>query len=227
MPRAVNHAVYTVRREAFLDAAEKLIHVKGYEQMSVQDLLEELDTSRGAFYHYFDSKLELMEAVTERLADRAMELVAPIIADPALPAMTKLDRVFSGIARFKAEQLELVLAVLEVWMADSNALVREKLRRLTGDRLGPLLTAVITQGVAEGSFRAESPERTATVLLTLIQGMQEVAGRLFLERRARLLSFEEVRDTFAAYARALERILGAAEGSFEPLDETALRFWFD
>src|SRR5438270_10784680 len=104
MPRTVNEAVYRVRREAFLDAGQKLITTKGYEEMSIQDVLDELDTSRGAFYHYFDSKQALLEAVVERFADAAMERIQPIREDPALPALTKLEQVLGAIASYKAEQ---------------------------------------------------------------------------------------------------------------------------
>jgi AcrR family transcriptional regulator len=60
MPRTVNATLYTVRREAFLDVAQRLVQTKGYEAMSIQDVLDELDASKGAFYHYFDSKQALL-----------------------------------------------------------------------------------------------------------------------------------------------------------------------
>ena len=68
MARTLNATIYAVRRDAFVDVAQRLIQAKGYQQMSIQDVLDELDASRGAFYHYFDSKADLLEAVVERLA---------------------------------------------------------------------------------------------------------------------------------------------------------------
>ncbi|HEX6547984.1 MAG TPA: helix-turn-helix domain-containing protein, partial [Candidatus Dormibacteraeota bacterium] len=98
MPRTLNHKVHQVRREAFLDVAQRLITTKGYEAMTIQDVLDELETSRGALYHYFDSKQALLDGVVERFADAAMETIAPVMADPDLPALRKLERVFGGIA---------------------------------------------------------------------------------------------------------------------------------
>ncbi len=60
MPRTLNPAAHALKRDAFLDAAERLIRTKGYEQMTVQDVLDELGASKGAFYHYFDSKEALL-----------------------------------------------------------------------------------------------------------------------------------------------------------------------
>ena len=65
MARILNLAVHTVRREAFVEAAQRLMQSRGYQQMSIQDVLDELQASRGAFYHYFDSKQALLEAVID------------------------------------------------------------------------------------------------------------------------------------------------------------------
>src|SRR2546421_10655971 len=115
MPRTVNATLHTVRREAFLDVAQRLVQTKGYEAMSIQDVLDELDASKGAFYHYFDSKQALLEAVVERFADVAIADLAPVLNDPKGPALRKLERFFAGIARRKAEQKKLMLAIIQTW----------------------------------------------------------------------------------------------------------------
>jgi AcrR family transcriptional regulator len=226
MPRTVNATLHTVRREAFLDVAQRLIQLKGYEVMSVQDVLDELDASKGAFYHYFDSKQALLEAVVERFADGAMAALAPVLGDPDLPALLKLERAFAGIARWKAERKELVLAIMEVWNSDSNAIVREKLRRMTVRRLVPLLSTVIEQGIEEGVFRASSADQTATVFVFLMQGFQELAIEYFIARQAGTVTFEAVRRSVAAFTEAFERILGVPKGSLILTDEPTLHFWF-
>src|SRR5258707_1666681 len=102
MARTVNPTLHTVRRDAFLDVAQRLVQTKGYEAMSIQDVLDELEASKGAFYHYFDSKQALLEAVVERFTDGAMASLAPVPNDPELPALRKLQKVFAGIASLKA-----------------------------------------------------------------------------------------------------------------------------
>ncbi|HYM97188.1 MAG TPA: TetR/AcrR family transcriptional regulator [Candidatus Sulfotelmatobacter sp.] len=226
MARTLNLEVHRVRRDAFLDVAQRLIQTKGYEQMSIQDVLDELDASRGALYHYFDSKQALLDGVVDRFADAAMADIAPVLNDPSLPALRKLERVFGGIARFKAAEKELVLAIMEVWNSDGNALVRERIRRLSARRLGPILSTIIRQGKEEGLVTAGSPDETARVILYLIQGYQELAGEHFLGRQAGTISFEEVRRTYAAFTEAFERILGVPQGSVTLVDEATLRFWF-
>ena len=226
MARTVNATLHTVRREAFLEVAQRLIQTKGYEAMSIQDVLDELDASKGAFYHYFDSKVALLEAVIERLADTGLVSVALILSDPDVPAVRKLEKVFAGIARFKAEQHELVLAIIEVWKSDGNAVVREKLRRLTASRMVPLLSTVVRQGVDEGVFDVASPDETTRVLLSLMQGFQEITMDLFVARQAGTIKFDDVRRSIGSLTEAFERILGIPKRSVTLADEATLRFWF-
>src|SRR5207302_8024924 len=115
--RTMNPTLHTVRRDAFLDVAQRLVETKGYEAMSVQDVLDALEVSKGAFYHYFESKQALLEAVVDRFADGGMAAIAPILGDPTLPALEKLERVFAGIAGWKAERKELVLGLIAGWNA--------------------------------------------------------------------------------------------------------------
>ena len=226
MARTINPTLRTVRRDAFLDVAQRLVQTKGYEAMSIQDVLDELEASKGAFYHYFDSKQALLEAVVERFADGAMASLAPVLNDPELPALTKLEKVFAGIATLKAEQKDLMLAIIEVWNSDDNAIVREKVRRLSERITVPLFSAVVRQGVDEGTFRVDSPDETARVLVSLMQGFQLQATDLFIARQAGAVSFEIVQRAVAANTEAFERILGIPKGSVTLTDEPTLRFWF-
>jgi AcrR family transcriptional regulator len=227
MARTLNAEVHAVRRDAFVDAAQRLIQVHGYEQMSVQDVLDEVDASRGAFYHYFDSKAALLDAVIERMVDDSLEAVRPVVADPGLSAIEKLDGVFAGIARWKGERTELMLAVLEAWLTDDNAIVRDKLRQGVARRLTPVLATILEQGAAEGTFTISSPAHAASVLVSLLQGANETAIELWFARRAGSIAFDFVAPALGAYREAQERILGLPAGSLMTFDEATLHQWFD
>ena len=226
MARTVNATLHMVRRDAFLDVAQRLVQAKGFESMSIQDVLDELNASKGAFYHYFDSKQALLEAVVERFADVAIADLAPVLNDPKVPALRKLERFFARIARRKAEQKELMLAIIEIWNSDGNAIVREKLRRLTVSRMVPLLSAVINQGIDEGVFQVASPDETATVFVSLMLGFQELANDYFIARQAGTITFAVVQRSVASFTEAFERILGIPKGSLTLTDESTLHFWF-
>src|SRR5437899_6320460 len=101
MVRTVNEAAYAAKRNAILDAAERAVETKGYEQMAIADILGELQISSGAFYHYFDSKPALLSALVERMGNQIEQLVLPIIHDPKLGAIDKLQRFFATLDHWK------------------------------------------------------------------------------------------------------------------------------
>jgi AcrR family transcriptional regulator len=224
--RTINPARHAVRRDAFLDATQRLLLTKGYEGFSVQDVIDEVGASKGAFYHYFGAKSDLLEANVERMADAVQTIWDEIMARPGLSAIDRLDGVFGATAQYKNERRDLTLAVLEGWLADSNTVLREKLRSLVARRLSPVLVRVLEQGIADGDFTATDPEATAHVIVAVIQGIQEEASRLFVQRQAGEIEFEEVERLFGAYKLALERILGVEPGRLSLTDPPTLRMWF-
>jgi AcrR family transcriptional regulator len=226
MPRTLDLEAHAVRRDAFVEVAQRLIQEKGYEQMSIQDVLDELDASRGAFYHYFDSKAALLDGVIRGMVDAAVAALQPVVDDPDRTAVEKFNGLFAGIASWKAERTELLQELLHVWLSDDNAIVREKFRRGVVTRLTPALTTIVSQGVAEGCFTVSSSDDAARVIVALVLGANEHAGELFVARQAGLLSFEAVEGALAAYPEAIERILGARPGSLRWYDSESLLPWY-
>src|SRR5947199_831722 len=110
MARTVNEAAYEARRNAILDAAQRAVETTGYEQMAIADLVGELRISSGAFYHYFDSKPALLEALVERIGDQIEQLVLPIVHDPTPGALNKLQRFFATLDHWKRAHKRFVLA---------------------------------------------------------------------------------------------------------------------
>ena len=190
-------------------------------------MLAAVGASKGAFYHYFGSKQALLEAVVDRMVDSAVEVVGQVVADPKLSSVQKLHTYFSTIARYKQERMEFLVALMRVWFSDDNAIVREKLRRQQVLLVTPHIAAIIRQGIAEGSFTLADPEQMARVVLSLILDTGDEAGQLYLARLRGEVEFDVVRQRFAAYETALERLLGVSPGALKLIDERMLRTWFD
>jgi AcrR family transcriptional regulator len=226
MARTLDPQAHAIRRDAFLDAAQALILSRGYDRFSVQDILDAAGASKGAFYHYFDSKDALLDAIVDRMADQATSRVQPLLDDQNLTAPQKLEAVFGGIAEFKAERRDLVMGFMRVWGSDDNAVVRERLRRLVAKRQLRLLETIVQQGIAEGSFTTRFPDHLARVLVGFMAGMSELAMELWIGRQEETITFEEVKRTFDAYLEAFERIVGARPGSLKFLDEPTIAFWY-
>jgi AcrR family transcriptional regulator len=223
MARIIKEQAYTERRKAILDVARQLVITRGYEQMTIQDMLDALQISKGAFYHYFDSKQMLLEALIDAMRDEALQILVPILHDPHLAALAKLQRFFDSASRWKTAQKSFVIALLRVWYTDDNAIVRQKLRASMVKQIGPLLTEVIQQGVQEGTFTALFPDQIGGVILPLMLDLSDTLAELLLSVGPDDL--QHIQLTVAAYTDALERVLGASTGSLQIVDEQTLREW--
>ena len=230
MARRVDPVAHAMRRDTFVDAAMRVIQTRGYEQLSVQEVIDAAGTSKGAFFHYFDSKAALLAAVVDRMVETAVSQVTAVVADPRLTALEKLQGMFAGIYQWKTQQPEFQPALVEqlarTWFSDENTIVVERMRTAVAARLTPMLVGILCEGAADGSFSMTSPEGTASVLTALILDMNVAATRLYLARRDGTVSYDTVVCTLGAYFEAFERTLGLPPASWPVLDESNLRFWF-
>lgn len=226
MARTVKEEEYTLKRNEILDGARQLMYTKGYEQMTIQDILDALHISKGAFYHYFRSKQEVLEALIEHLQDERDRVLLPLVHDPHLSALEKLQRVFETLANWKTVQKTFLLELWRVLYADENALFQRKWRAAALIRVSPLLAHILRQGIEEGILTTTYPEQSGEVILSMILDLSETLGVLLSSADADQRAQSQIASTVSAYTEALERVLGVAPGTLQLVDEETLRQWF-
>ncbi len=229
MVRTVKQEEYAARRKEILDVAQRLVYTVGYDQLAIQDILDELKISKGAFYHYFDSKQALLEALIEYIYEQVEPLLIPIVEDPDLSPLDKLRRFFDTTARWKTAHKAQMLSLMQIWYADENALVRQKAVAMTIKRAGPLLARIIAQGVQEGVLTTRFPERASEIVFNLSQSIGDGLIELLLHCEQTGLWREDLEQAVCrgtAYGDAVERGLGAPEGSLNLLSPGILQEWF-
>jgi AcrR family transcriptional regulator len=225
MARVIKENEYAARRNQILDAAQRYVYSKGYEQMSVQDICVELGISKGAFYHYFDSKQGLLDGLIDRIWEEVSGALKPIIQNPDLSALVKLQRYFDTAIQWKTAQKDFVIGLLRVWYADENAIVRQKQQTAMQKRIAPIIAEIIEQGIREGSFSTAVPAQTGEVVITLLLGLGDTwAGLLLLELPGAEV-MNRVRSLAKAYTEAMERVLGVPPGSVTFVDDKIIKEW--
>ena len=222
MARTVNVVEQAARRDAILDAAQRLILSNGYERLTVQDILEDLQISKGALYHYFDSKPAVVEALTQRLVDDVARALARIVEDPELDAADKLQLFFGEIVRWKSERQNLMVAMLPVWYAPDNLGFRLLVDRATAKRLAPLLSAIVRQGVDERQFATAYPEQAGAIIVAVVQALQEALAQQLLTGATKVRGMVA---THGAHIEAIERYLGVPAGTLHRADARAVNSW--
>ena len=218
---------HDVRREEILDTAQQLFSQKGYEQTSIQDITRTVGIAKGTFYHYFDSKLALLDELIERMIDFAIGIIEPVIADPDMGALEKLDRFLDGIARWKIENKDFFLNIMRPYFGPDNAIFRQKANEMSLAKVAPLLATVLNQGVAEGVFDIPHSLEAARIVLRISQGIGEETVAFLLNSGRDNTSFDTLTRNVVFYHTVVERMLKAPVGSIELIKLDDLREWFE
>jgi AcrR family transcriptional regulator len=219
---------FASKRNAILDAAQRLVFTKGYEQMSIRDVLSNLQISGGAFHHYFDSRGALLDALIERIQEESAKPLLPIVHDPHLTAIQKLQGFLSALDRLRLAHKGDVAEALRVWYADGNSIVRQRVDEAIVNQRAPMLTEIVRQGIREGVFTAAFPDQAGDVLMALLQSMGDTHARMLLSTAAGRDgrgSIDGIVATHAAYMEAIERVLGAPANSLYRADTEAVKVW--
>ena len=225
MPRVVKEEDYAARRNEILDVARKLVYTRGYEQMSIQNILDALKISKGAFYHYFDSKQSLLDGLIERMLDDAEQILRPIVDAKDLSAIEKMRRYFDTAGRWKVAQKKFMLDLFRVWRADANAIMRQKQEVASIKRIAPMLTEIIRQGIDEGVFSTKYPEQFGNIFVGLSHGFEDKFVELLLTDHPPPDAVQQLEALIGDYSDSVERILGAPSGSLPLGNIATMKEW--
>jgi AcrR family transcriptional regulator len=197
---------------------------------------DELSISSGAFHHYFTSRDALLEALAERIRQDSLRPLLPVIHDPYLSAIEKLQGFFDTLDQLRMANRAILITVAQVWYTDGNALVRLKVDEAIFEQRAPLLAEIVRQGIQEGVFTATYPDQAGEAILALIQAMGDTHARLLLSlvqeigettAEGRADAIEKIVATHAAYMEAIERVVGAPPNCLARTDVEAVKAWVE
>ena len=148
--------------EKILTAAGRLFLEKGYEQTTIQDIVDNLDgLTKGAVYHHFKSKAEIMDALCDRMfhEDNPIEKVRERKDLNGLEKMKEVVRLTQEPERVSLGRQSMGILKNPYMLAKSI----EDNRRF----VVPLWRELIEEGIADGSIRTEYPQEVAELLSLL------------------------------------------------------------
>jgi len=215
MARMIKHDEHAARRREILRAAVELMREKGYERMTIEDVLARTGMSKGALYHYFRSKYALLEGVVMAIGQEGLDELQKVVDDPQLAAIDKLHAYFRAEASLKAENVTAVSTVMRLYRDENNALLRQKLTAESMRTTVPMLETIVRQGCAEGVFDTGYPHEAAVI----ITGMAMQLADAFVDAIdadggvGADVSGPRIQRVLAAYFQAFERVLGAPPDS--------------
>lgn len=216
---------YHERWNEILDCAQHFFFNQGYEGTSIQMIIDEVGIAKGTFYHYFRSKEDLLDALTERMLNQTLEVLTPKIEDDQLSSLEKFHFFMSYLNNWKLENISFFKELMKVYYREENALFREKMKLASIRFTVPLLSRIIHQGNEEGSFDSDDPELAAEIIIEMGQPLARTFADLMNHADRKEDAFATIKKRVSGYQTAIERVLGAQPGSLHLIDLERLRAW--
>ena len=146
--------------ERILDVSQRLFLEKGYENTTIQDIVDELGgLTKGAVYHHFKSKEEIMDAV----GDRMFFSNNPFEAVRGRTDLNGLQKLREAVRLNQSDEERVRLTAQSVPIAKSPRLLQEM---IVSNRkvLTPYFLELIEEGNRDGSMHTAYPREIAELL---------------------------------------------------------------
>ena len=156
------HPEETVQR--ILSTAGRLFLEQGYDGTSLQDIIRETGLSKGAIYHHFSSKEDILEKICYQLGLENQARFAKIRDDKTMTGREKLREIFRS-AMFHPNQQQALSVV--PYLLDHPRFLAIEIRSLLQIAAPDYIQPVLEEGMADGSLQVQHPQALAEALLFL------------------------------------------------------------
>ncbi len=177
-----------------LDVAYRLFMEKGYEHTSIQNIIHNLGgLSKGAIYHHFKSKEDILYAVMDRMMAESNKMLADIRDRMDLNGKEKLKAIFkASLNRPVQDEIFTVAPNLR----SNSKLLLSLLKETIEDAAPNYILPIIRQGIADGSIETDYPKELSEHII--------LVGNIWTNPMIFDSSEEEIYRKFRVYGQMLK-----------------------
>lgn len=161
------------KKQYIVETAKKVFMEKGYKNVTMKDIVEACEISRGGLYLYFDSTAEIFEEVLKMEAEEKDDVFSEQVTEETMIT----DILLMFLKEQKKELLRrknnLTAASYEFFFENSkNKEIRDKYPRQRFEQAVETLARLIEEGIGNGEFYDVDPETMARNIMFLVEGMK-------------------------------------------------------
>ncbi len=149
------------RKDEILSVAYNLFITKGYDNTSVDEIIEKVNIAKGTFYYYFTSKEEMLDEVINKMINEEIIEAKKVVLMP-IPIEQKFVGIVTSL-RPKSNELNIV----ETLNNDNNIKMHMKYNKRIIDEATIILKDVVLEGIDKGVFNCTNIEERIKLLLKM------------------------------------------------------------
>lgn len=147
-------------KHELLKIAYRMFLSKGYENTSIDEIIEEAKIAKGTYYYHFKSKEQMLEEVIQMMIDE-YEMKANEILNSDLDLPKKMIGIISAFRPNKDE-----FQIVDTLNRQDNLIMHNKINRQVIERVVPMLSKIVEEGVQLGLLKCENvPERIRIIMI--------------------------------------------------------------
>ena len=181
------------RKKELLKIAYNMFLNKGYDNTSIDDIINEAKIAKGTYYYYFESKEATLEEVINMMINEEIAIAKEVLNMP-ISIPEKLAGIITSLRpKIDEKEIENTLNKKE------NIVMHEKINNRIIEEAIPLLEQVVNEGIESKIFNCNHIKERLRMLLI-------ISNELFDSNKFDLNEVEVFIDT-------AEKMLGAKEGT--------------
>ena len=160
------------KRRYILETARKVFVEKGFKKVTMKDIVDACDISRGGLYLYFESTSQIFQEVMKLETQEADDLFSDSIKEDS----TAADILLLFLREQKKELLRksdtLTQAIYEFYFENQQLPKKENRLKKQFDDAILIMERLISAGVENGEFYCEDPEGCARNMMFVLEGLK-------------------------------------------------------
>lgn len=159
------------KKKYILETARKVFMEKGYKNVTMKDIVEACDISRGGLYLYFSSTAEIFMEVLKMETEETDDVFSDSITEDA----TATDILTLFLKEQKKELLRkknnLTIATYEYYFGE-NVPKKDNILKKQFDSAAKIIEKLIEAGVENGEFYCEDCRGAARNIMFVLEGLK-------------------------------------------------------
>ncbi|NGP46469.1 TetR/AcrR family transcriptional regulator [Bacillaceae bacterium SIJ1] len=195
-----------VRRAEIMKAALRLFSEKGYLQTTTQNIIEEVNISRGLLYYHFKNKEDILYCLVETYSEPLLRRLSAIAYHEQTSAVEKV-RTFLEATIISPDSVTTEMVELQKTVdLEQNRYLTDRFSHRFATTITTYFAHMIEQGNSEGVFDVTHPLETASFLMT---------GYVFVSNDVKVLHIEI--EKMNEYVSAFKALIEGALRTKEPI----------
>lgn len=187
----------------------------GYEGTSIESIVNKAEVSKGAFFHHFKSKEDILSAIAEKYSLEVVQIMQKIADQPKLNAVEKFNKVIREGKKYKVAHSIEYRKVNMLLLDYKNVFMQHQIMERMIDITIPPIEKIIIQGTKEGLFKVEFPKETAEAYVRFLFMAREPMMKILKNKKKPEDFAEDILRQVKFYENMMNRMLGAEPGAIK------------